>query len=269
MLAVDGLTYLFRKSNAATQHHKPTHADQHIADEDVGKNVHWPRRYRINAADCGNHQQSNGGYGERDIPSTQYAGPLQISRRREGNQEVTSEKSERAEGAGVVEGVENVELEDLGQNCRGQEDKDCHHGNGDVRSLILVVRAADRAMKDAEPSHRVKDARARIHAGQRQRIETQHRAGRDWDLEPTDIHHVGEHVEWCVDLIEGDLIAGEPQDLGVGDKYKEDPGQEQTNDDCARNSLQRIPGLFAKSGRTLKPHEAEDSDYHAETDSRE
>src|SRR5208282_357572 len=112
MLAVDGLTYLFRKSNAATQHHKPTHADQHIADEDVGKNVHWPRRYRINAADRGNHQQSNGRCREGDISSTQDAAALQISRRRERDQKVTAEKSECAEGAGVVEGVENFELED-------------------------------------------------------------------------------------------------------------------------------------------------------------
>src|SRR5271163_2466063 len=269
MLAVDGLTYLFRKSSSATQHHKPTHTDQHIADEDVRKNVHWPRRYRINAADCGNHQQSNGGCRECNISSTQYAGPLQISRRREGNQKVTSEKSECAEGAGVVKGVENVELENHGQNCRGQEDKYCHHGDGDVRSLILVVRATDRAMKNAEPSHRIKDARARIHAGQRQRIETQHRPGRDWHLEPADFHHVGEHVEWCVDLIESRLIARETQDLGVGDKYEEYPGKEQTNDDCSRNSLQRIPCLFAKSGRTLKPDEAEDGDDHAQADSRE
>src|SRR5271170_2325404 len=158
MLAVDGLTYLFRKSNSATQHHKPTHADQHIADEDVGKNVHRPRRYRINAADSGNHQQSNGGCGECDISSTQDAGPLQISRRREGNQKVTSEKSECAEGAGVVKGVENLELEDDGQNCRGQENKYCHQGDCDVRCLILVVRTTNSAMKNAEPSHRVKDA---------------------------------------------------------------------------------------------------------------
>src|ERR1700733_6825124 len=156
MLAVDGLTYLFGKSNSATEHHKPHHTDQHIAHEDVGKNVHWPRRYRINAADRGNHQQSNGGCRERDISSTQYATSLQISRRREGNQKVTSEKSECAEGAGVVKGVENLELEDHGQNCRGQEDKDCHHGNGNVRIFILVVRATDRSMKSPAASRPVK-----------------------------------------------------------------------------------------------------------------
>ena len=100
----------------AAQNHEPGESDREIAQEDVREDIHRPRWHRVNAADRRDQQQCDRCYRERNGARAEFTAFAEICRGRNRDQKVGPEKAEGAECSGVVEGVENFELEHLGQN---------------------------------------------------------------------------------------------------------------------------------------------------------
>ena len=183
---------------------------------------------------------------------------------RERHQAVRPDEAEGAHRAGVIEGVEHLQLHQRLGDCEHHEHQHRHDRERHVRRLMPAVRLTREGRENPVPTHRQHDASTRIHAGERQGEEAGHRGGREGQREERHFAEISHHTQRRVDFVEGGRVAIGRQHFHVADEYEERPGQDQTPDDRFRNRFGRVLRLLAKGRRTFEANEAEDRDHHTE-----
>jgi hypothetical protein len=121
------------------------------------------------------------------------------------------------------------------------------------------MHCAEPSRKDRVPGHRVNDPGSRVEAGQGQREEADHRAGREWELEGAHVVEVGQSVQWGAKGVQGLGLTPGAEHLDVAHQDEEQAGKDEAPDHCSGNGVQGVAGLGAECGGAFKADHAENA----------
>ena len=111
-----------RRGFAGMEGEDPRNADGEIDEVGVGEVVDRRVRYRNDAAHGRDHQEDKRGRAHHEVDGALLAEPLEIDRRRDGDQAIRRDEAEGRERAGIVEDVERRETAER-TRCVGSENE--------------------------------------------------------------------------------------------------------------------------------------------------